>query len=89
MNLGLAEAADLVDHVDACLKKGRSPDSLAEYGSEHLREWHKLLGYHVKFDVLPHAPAWLASYARTLSPVLPASGADLREILRQLGLEVS
>lgn len=89
MNLGLAEAADLVAHLDACLKRGSSEETLNGYGSEHQREWHKLLGYHVKFDVLPHAPSWLARHARDVSPVLPASGADLREILRQLGLKVS
>jgi 2-polyprenyl-6-methoxyphenol hydroxylase-like FAD-dependent oxidoreductase len=89
MNLGLAEASDLAARFHACLRKGRSLDSLHEYGSEHQREWHKLLGYHVKFDLLPHAPPWLAEHAREVSPVLPASGADLREILRQLGLKIS
>jgi 2-polyprenyl-6-methoxyphenol hydroxylase-like FAD-dependent oxidoreductase len=89
MNLGLAEAADLVAHLDACLNRGRSPETLLAYGSEHQREWHKLLGYHVRFDVLPHAPPWLAALAREVPPVLPVSGADLREVLKQLGLKVS
>jgi 2-polyprenyl-6-methoxyphenol hydroxylase-like FAD-dependent oxidoreductase len=89
MNLGLAESDDLVGHIHACLREGSAPETLFDYGAEHQREWHKLLGFHVKFDVLSHAPAWLPAHARMVSPVLPASGAELRDVLRQLGLKVS
>jgi 2-polyprenyl-6-methoxyphenol hydroxylase-like FAD-dependent oxidoreductase len=89
MNLGLAEAHDLVQHVSCCLREQRDLSYLVQYGAERQREWHKLLGYHVKFDLLPHAPSWLAAYAPRISPILPASGADLKQLLEQLGLKVT
>lgn len=89
MNLGLAEAQDLVRRVAACLHTGAQLASLREYGSERQREWHKLLGYNVKFELLKHAPAWLRAYAPRIAPILPASGSDLKQLLDQLGLKVS
>lgn len=89
MNLGLAEAHDLVRRVHACLHGGAEVASLRQYGSERQREWHKLLGYNVKFELLPHAPAWLRAYAPRVAPILPASGSELKHLLEQLGLKVS
>jgi 2-polyprenyl-6-methoxyphenol hydroxylase-like FAD-dependent oxidoreductase len=89
MNLGLSEAHDLVAHVAACRAGRAELGYLNQYGAAHQREWHKLLGYHVKFDVLSHAPHWLKSYASRISPVLPASGADLRSLHDQLGLSIT
>jgi 2-polyprenyl-6-methoxyphenol hydroxylase-like FAD-dependent oxidoreductase len=89
MNLGLSEAHDLVGRVAACLRRDSELDIFGQYGSERLREWHKLLGFHVTFELLRHAPPWLGTLARQISPTLPASGADLKEALQQLGLKVS
>jgi 2-polyprenyl-6-methoxyphenol hydroxylase-like FAD-dependent oxidoreductase len=89
MNLGLSEAADIVRRVAACIQKGDPLEVLSEYGAERQREWHKLLGFHVKFDLLGHAPPWLGALASQISSTLPASGSDLKELLRQLGLKVS
>ncbi len=88
MNMGLNEAANLVERIGDCLRGSARTDSLQEYGQSFRREWYKLFGYHVTFELLPHAPPWLAGNARGIAPVLPASGRDRRELLSQLGLAI-
>ena len=89
MNLGLLEAEQFVGDIARCLKGAARLETVQEHGAERLREWHKLFGYNARFDLLPHAPAWLAPYARRLAPMLPASGSELRSLLDQVGLRVS
>lgn len=88
MNVGLFEAYDLTRRMADCLRTDRAPSALERYGSEREREWHKLLGVNVSFELLPGAPSWLSAHARRLVPALPASGPDLVEILRQVGLRL-
>jgi 3-(3-hydroxy-phenyl)propionate hydroxylase len=88
MNVGLLEARDLVQRVAESVRDKNGCASLERYGSEREREWHKLLGLNVQFDLLPHAPRWLAMHARRIVPALPASGADLAEMLGQIGLRL-
>ncbi|HEY3498335.1 MAG TPA: NAD(P)/FAD-dependent oxidoreductase [Polyangiaceae bacterium] len=88
MNSGLTEVRDLVDHVARCLAGESTPDSLERYGHTRAREWQKLLGFHVKYELLPNAPDWTATYARRLIPALPVSGVDMPETLRAFGLAV-
>ncbi len=89
LNVGLFEASQLVERIADCAKFGSMPACLEHYASEREREWHKLLGVNVRFDVLPHAAPWLATHARRLVPALPASGPDLSAIVEQLGLRLS
>ncbi|HTQ06812.1 MAG TPA: NAD(P)/FAD-dependent oxidoreductase [Polyangiaceae bacterium] len=89
VNLGLSEANDLVARIHACLSRGEGVETLTRYGDARQREWHKLLGVHVRYDLLPHAPPWLGRLARDIGPMLPASGADLASLLQQLGLSVN
>ena len=89
MNLGLAEVHDLVQRITLCAAGKAAIESLVHYGAAHQREWHKLLGFHVKFDLLPNAPPWLGAHARRLAPVLPVSGGELKNVLRQVGLAIS
>jgi 3-(3-hydroxy-phenyl)propionate hydroxylase len=86
MNVGLCEAHDLVSRIADCVEQKTKPETLSHYGLERQREWHKLMGINVSFDVLPHAPSWLWSHARRVVPLLPASGAALQGLLSQLGL---
>jgi 2-polyprenyl-6-methoxyphenol hydroxylase-like FAD-dependent oxidoreductase len=88
MNLGLSEAHGFVEQFAACCQGQIRPETLDAYALARQREWHKLLGFHVKFELSPAAPTWLGSLARKISPVLPASGNDLRSLLGQLGLSV-
>ena len=88
MNSGLTEAHDLVEQMARCIS-GKSPlEALTQQGAMREREWHKLLGFNVQLDILPNAPTWLAEHARRIVPALPASGQDLRELLRQLRLAI-
>jgi 2-polyprenyl-6-methoxyphenol hydroxylase-like FAD-dependent oxidoreductase len=89
MNLGLSEASDVVQRMAACLNGKAGLEALTAYGSEHLREWHKLLGYNVQFDLLSNAPPWLAAHARRIASALPASGSDLKSLFHQIGLAVT
>jgi hypothetical protein len=61
---------------------------VTSYGGEREREWHDLLGLKVRFE-LPHdAPPWLVRHARRIVPALPVSGAELPQVLEQLGLRL-
>jgi 2-polyprenyl-6-methoxyphenol hydroxylase-like FAD-dependent oxidoreductase len=88
VNGGLLEAHDLAHRIADCVSGEIRLDALEHYGRERQREWHKLLGVNVSFDLLPHAPAWLASNARRLVPAFPASGRELEQPLERLGLKV-
>jgi 2-polyprenyl-6-methoxyphenol hydroxylase-like FAD-dependent oxidoreductase len=88
VNLGLSEANDLVERMVDCSRGSKPLATMAEYGHDRQREWHRLLGVHVRYDLLSHAPRWLGKLAREVGPALPASGADLVELLEQLGLRV-
>lgn len=89
MNLGLSEAHDLVKRIGACERGEATLAALADFGASYEREWRKLFGFHVQYDLLPHAPPWLAAHARKLAPVLPVAGRDLKTVLRDVGLAVS
>jgi 2-polyprenyl-6-methoxyphenol hydroxylase-like FAD-dependent oxidoreductase len=88
MNVGLTEAHELVRRIAKCAETGGTLDGLEQYGTERHREWRKLLGVDVSFDLLPQAPGWLATLARRMVPALPASGSHLASLLGQLGLVV-
>jgi 2-polyprenyl-6-methoxyphenol hydroxylase-like FAD-dependent oxidoreductase len=89
MNSGIQEASALVARITQTVGAHGSEEPLRQYGVEREREWHKLLGLNVRFDLLPHAAPWLATHARRLLPHLPASGKDLTLLLEQLGLRLS
>jgi len=88
MNSGLSEASDLVEHMAACVLAGKSPATLEQLAAVREREWHKLLGFNVRYDAAASAPVWLREHARRIVPTLPASGPDLQQLLSQLGLSV-
>lgn len=88
MNSGLLEAHDLASRIAACSSERCGVDDLEHYGSARRREWHKLLGVNVTFDLLPNAAPWLPPHARRILPALPASGRDLDRRLQELGLRV-
>jgi 2-polyprenyl-6-methoxyphenol hydroxylase-like FAD-dependent oxidoreductase len=88
MNAGLSEAYDLGARLANAVHSGDA-DSLEAYGLQQVRDWHKLLGVNVGFDLLPHAPPWLATHARQLVPALPASGPELTALLERIGLRLS
>ena len=88
MNNGLSEANDLVEHMAACIRDGHSLSTLERLALVRERKWHQLLGFEVRFEVLPGAPEWLREHARRIVPALPASGPELQQLLLQLGLAI-
>jgi 2-polyprenyl-6-methoxyphenol hydroxylase-like FAD-dependent oxidoreductase len=87
MNLGFSEAHELVERIIQSLRAGGA-SALEEYSVERVREWHKLLGVNVSFELLPRAPRWLSTHIRRLVPALPASRNALTELLEQLGVRL-
>lgn len=88
MNVGLSEANELVNHMADCLFANRSSAVLEQHAALREREWQKLLGFNVHFDVASNAPDWLRDHARRIVPALPASGSDMQELLQQLGITI-
>jgi len=88
MNGGINEANGLVEHMADCILSGNSLGALEQLAAVREREWHKLLGFNVRYDAAASAPAWLREHARRIVPTLPASGSDLQHLLSQLGLTV-
>ena len=88
MNGGLFEARELASRITACVRGNADLGTLEHYGRERRREWHKLLGVNVTFDLLPNAAPWVPSHARRLLPTLPTSGHDLDAGLETMGIRV-
>jgi 2-polyprenyl-6-methoxyphenol hydroxylase-like FAD-dependent oxidoreductase len=88
LNAGLFEAYDVAKRIASTVKGSAPRDGVEGYGAAHAREWHKMLGVNVRFDVLPNAPPWLPTYARRLVSALPVSGADLTNALERIGLRL-
>jgi 2-polyprenyl-6-methoxyphenol hydroxylase-like FAD-dependent oxidoreductase len=88
MNAGLVEAHELAHCVARAVDSPRGLAELEDCGTERVREWHKLFGVNVGFETLPHAPKWLAKYARRLVPTLPVSSVDAT-LFERLGLRLS
>lgn len=88
MNVGLREGADLARILAASLKGTAGAGDLASYNDERLEEWKQLLGLEAPATLSDKADPWVARNAARFLPCAPASGADLRSVLGQLGLEL-
>ena len=88
MNLGFAEARDLVDRVARVLKDGASVDLLNEYDERWRQEWEFLSG--VTGDLAPrrNTDAWVAWNRFRIRGCLPGWGDGYRLLAGQLGLDV-
>lgn len=89
MNVGLREAFRLVERIADSAQGRNGHGGLEAYSAEFEREWRKLFGVNVRFELGPNAPRWLATHARRIVPALPASGDDLDQMLSQVGLRLS
>jgi 2-polyprenyl-6-methoxyphenol hydroxylase-like FAD-dependent oxidoreductase len=87
MNIGLREARDLADAVAGALRGG-SEEKLHVYARERQREWRRLLGIEGRLSAAEGAPDWAVENGSRLVPCIPAAGADLDLLLRQVGLEI-
>ena len=87
MNMGFREAADLADALTQILRKGGSGDLLKSYDRAHWNEWSQLLGFKAGFT--DTTPEWVRRRAARIVGGIPASGADLTCLLRQLGIDLA
>jgi len=87
MNLGLQEGAHLAALLAGCLREGQPLSTFQAYEQRWLPEWRFLLGLTPGLQPGPKTSPWAAQHAADLLPCLPASGADLRTLAQELGLQ--
>ncbi|MHB8971968.1 MAG: FAD-dependent oxidoreductase [Pirellulaceae bacterium] len=88
MNIGLREATQLADILANMLRGRGSVGQLADYERERVSEWQFLLGQKGGLTSDAHTDPWIAQCSPRLLSCLPASGADLAALGRQIGLAV-
>jgi 2-polyprenyl-6-methoxyphenol hydroxylase-like FAD-dependent oxidoreductase len=88
MNVGFREAARLSGQVGSILRGSDSMASLKAYNEESLSEWRKLLGLAGPRKVSEDAENWVKTYADRIPSCVPASGQDLRSLLKGIGLSL-
>jgi len=86
MNVGLREAEDLAERLEAVLRSGASLATLDEYGAQRRAEWRALLGVEPEVRPADDAGDFVKANAAAILPCLPASGGRLAELRRQVGL---
>jgi hypothetical protein len=89
MNVGLREAHDLAARMSAALKGGDSLETLEGYQTERAAEWRSLLEIDGHPAPAGDAPRWAAGRAGRILSCIPASGGDLGQLLRQIGLKLA
>ena len=87
MNMGFREGADLADMLTQILRKDRSKEYLKSYDRGHWLEWWRLLGFKNGSAAADGAPEWVRLRAAQIVGSIPASGADLTRLLKQLGID--
>jgi 2-polyprenyl-6-methoxyphenol hydroxylase-like FAD-dependent oxidoreductase len=88
MNAGLREGHEYVSRIASAADAAEAKESLGACGERQTREWYRLLGVNVSFELLPHAPPWLKAHARRIVPALPATMPELDGLLEQLGVAI-
>ena len=87
MNIGFLEAADLADALIRILRKGGSPDLLKDYDRAHRGEWSQLLGFKPGAAYPDTGAGWAQRRAARIVASIPASGAELTSLLKQVGID--
>ena len=86
MNRGFAEVCQMVEAM-AAVNAGKRPLAALELlGRAHHHDWLRTFDADAHFELLPHAPSWLAGHAGRVVSALPVSGPDLEDLLGQLGI---
>jgi 2-polyprenyl-6-methoxyphenol hydroxylase-like FAD-dependent oxidoreductase len=88
MNAGLREGYEYVSRIAGSANTADAQESLAAFAEAQSREWYRLLGVNVTFELLPHAPLWLKDHARQVVPALPATMPEIDGLLRELGVAI-
>ena len=88
MNLGFAEAYDLVERIARVIRAGADPRLFAEYDARWRAEWEFLLGISGELVPTGRADAWIAQNRARIPVCLPGWGEAYRAAAGQLGLDV-
>lgn len=86
MNMGFREGADLAEALTQILRKGASRELLQGYERGHRREWQQLLDFKAPAPLGDTKADWVRQRAARIVGSIPASGADLTTLLRQVGI---
>jgi 2-polyprenyl-6-methoxyphenol hydroxylase-like FAD-dependent oxidoreductase len=89
MNVGMCEAERLASTLVKVLRENAPVTLLENYQKNQRQDWEQLLGAKGGLKATPAAEAWVKTHCAQILPCLPASGEDLRNVLTQLGLELS
>jgi 2-polyprenyl-6-methoxyphenol hydroxylase-like FAD-dependent oxidoreductase len=87
MNVGLAEAAELVERFEAVRKEPRALHELEEFNDRCLAEWRRLLGIEGALRPAAGAAPWVRQNAARIVPCIPGGGEQLLALAAQIGLE--
>jgi 2-polyprenyl-6-methoxyphenol hydroxylase-like FAD-dependent oxidoreductase len=88
MNVGLQEAKQLADILSNTLREGGSLEPLQEYNRQRIAQWRGLLGLDGGLTPQTDTDPWIRDHKEQLLPCIPASGADLAALARQVKLDV-
>lgn len=87
MNIGLCEAKDLADAMENILRGGGPVEQLQEYDRQRKAQWRGLLGLEGGLTPQTRIDPWVQQCSERLMPCIPASGADLVLLAKQLQLK--
>lgn len=86
MNVGMREAADLVERIRPVIRDRESQEGLRKYDAERQEEWRGLLGISEGLKAGPKTSGWVKERLPRLLPCLPGSGEELKKLAAQLSL---
>lgn len=89
MNVGLQEAKQLADILSSALREGGSVEPLQDYNRQRITQWRGLLGLEGGLIPQTDTDPWIRDHTEQLLPCIPASGAGLAALARQVKLEMS
>lgn len=87
MNVGLSEAEELACKFARILHDNAPLDSLEAYSSDSRQTWQRLLGLKEGLTHGKQASPWVQERAARILSCIPASGAELAQLVGQIGLE--
>jgi 2-polyprenyl-6-methoxyphenol hydroxylase-like FAD-dependent oxidoreductase len=86
MNSGLLEARELAARTTQILRAGGAASLLEEFATQTREAWQTLLGAGREVPALAGADPWVRQNRARIVACVPASGEDLDQLLRQIGL---
>jgi len=84
LNVGLDEADELGRSIAEQLRNPSARPFGPDYEAKRRLQWLQLLGLQSRITPSARAPEWVRQYSRSLIGCLPASEADLDDLLEQL-----